>query len=120
MGPAFGKLVSDIPILSRLHVNGQDEGLHHAAYANHLIIVGYGLAGKNVARSAKEANIPYLILEMNPDTVRAEKARGEPIHFGDATHHSVLHHLHVESAKCVVIAINDHTAAHRITELVKK
>jgi Kef-type K+ transport system, predicted NAD-binding component len=46
---------------------------------DHIIIVGYGLNGKNVARSADIAGVPYRIIEMNPDTVREEKAKGKPI-----------------------------------------
>ena len=36
---------------------------------DHLIIVGFGVGGKHLARTAREAGIPYVILEMNPDTV---------------------------------------------------
>lgn len=118
--PTIGKFVSDLPILSRFHSLAEREQFHETHQTDHLIIIGYGLTGRNLARSAKQANIPYIILEMNPETVRVEKGRGEPIHFGDATHHSVLHHLHVETAKSIAIAINDSTAAHRITELVRK
>jgi CPA2 family monovalent cation:H+ antiporter-2 len=44
---------------------------------DHLIIVGYGLSGKNVATAAKTAKIPYVIIEMNPETVRNEKKAGK-------------------------------------------
>ena len=36
---------------------------------DHLIIVGFGVGGKHLARTAREAGIPYVILEMNPDTL---------------------------------------------------
>lgn len=118
--PSIAKGISDLPFLSRFHLSSTEPPPSSEHFVNHLIIIGYGLTGRNLARSAKLAGIPYLILEMNPVTVRAEKARGEPIHFGDATHRSVLHHMHVETAKSVAVAINDGTAAHRITELVRK
>jgi CPA2 family monovalent cation:H+ antiporter-2 len=44
-----------------------------AALEDHLIIVGYGVNGRNVARSAKVEGIPYLIVEMDPEIVRYEK-----------------------------------------------
>ncbi len=87
---------------------------------DHLIIIGYGLNGKNVAQAAHIAGIPFIIIEMNPDTVRAEQARGTPILFGDATRETVLAHAGVDSARVVVIAINDPTATRRITEMVHK
>ncbi|MGB8959863.1 MAG: monovalent cation:proton antiporter-2 (CPA2) family protein, partial [Candidatus Aminicenantales bacterium] len=48
----------------------------------HLIIAGYGLNGRNLAHVLKEAGIPYVILELNPVTVREAAAEGEPIIYG--------------------------------------
>lgn len=88
---------------------------HH--YTGHIVIVGFGIAGRNLAHACKANDIPYLILEMNPETVRHEKARGEPIHFGDGSHESVLKHLHMASAKAVAVMINDRQASRRIVAL---
>ncbi|WP_269850061.1 hypothetical protein [Methanosarcina horonobensis] len=44
---------------------------------DHLIMVGFGFSGKTVSKAAKTAGIPYIILEMNPETVQQEKAKGE-------------------------------------------
>jgi CPA2 family monovalent cation:H+ antiporter-2 len=87
---------------------------------DHLIIIGYGLNGRNVSRAAARASIPYMILEMNPETVRRERKAGEPIYFGDATHEAVLRHADIHQARVMVIAINDPTATRRITELAKR
>lgn len=87
---------------------------------SHVVILGFGVSGRNLARSCKLASIPYVILEMNAETVKKEKEKGEPIFFGDASHETVLHMVHIEEAKVVVIAINDPTAARRITESVRK
>jgi CPA2 family monovalent cation:H+ antiporter-2 len=87
---------------------------------DHLVIIGFGLTGKNLASAAKLTDIPYVIVEMNADTVREEHARGEPIFYGDATHESVLLHANIKNARTVVIAINDPTATRRITELARR
>ncbi|PXF57596.1 MAG: potassium transporter KefB [Deltaproteobacteria bacterium] len=87
---------------------------------DHLIIVGYGVNGGNVARAAKFANIPYAIIEMNPETVRSEQARGEPIFFGDATREAVLQHANIKDARIVVVAINDPASTRRITEVTRR
>ncbi|MFC4873408.1 cation:proton antiporter [Negadavirga shengliensis] len=81
---------------------------------DHLIIVGYGLNGRNLARAAKRASIPYVIIEMNPETVRKEAAKGEPIIYGDAANAVVLEHVHVHRARVVVIAISNHDATQGI------
>ena len=87
---------------------------------NHLIVVGFGLNGRNISRAAKTSGIPYLVVEVNPDTVREERAKGEPIFFGDATQEAVLRHLHIRDARVLVIVINDPAATRRITELARK
>lgn len=39
---------------------------------DHLVIIGFGLNGHNLAKAAKSANIRYVIIETNPSTVRKE------------------------------------------------
>jgi len=83
---------------------------------DHLIIVGYGFNGRNLARAARLAKIPYEIIEMNPDTVKDEAARGERIVYGDASYEAVLEHVHAARAKAIVVAISDAAATRRIIE----
>lgn len=87
-------------------------------YKNHLIIIGYGINGRNLARAAKLFGIDYVIIEMNPDTVRQEKAAGENIFYGDAVQEEILHHASIDTVKIVVIAISDTDASRRITNAV--
>ncbi len=84
-----------------------------------LLIVGFGLNGRNLYSAAQCAGVPVSILEMNPDTVRIESARGVPIRFGDATQDAVLLHAGLREARVVVIAISDPAATGRITERVR-
>ena len=61
----------------------------HQAHKNHLVIVGFGLNGRNVARAARAADIPYVIIEMDTEIVRNSRSNGEPIFYGDAVHDAV-------------------------------
>ncbi len=87
---------------------------------DHLIIIGYGVTGRNVSRAAARAGIPFVIIEMNPETVRSERQKGEPIYFGDATNPEILELANIHAARIVVVAINDPAATRRITELARK
>jgi CPA2 family monovalent cation:H+ antiporter-2 len=89
-------------------------------FKDHLIVVGYGLNGRNVAQAAKTAKIPYLIIEMNPETVRREKKVGEPITFGDASFEAVLRHAGIGEARVMVVAISDPAATRKITAAARK
>ncbi len=87
---------------------------------DHLIVIGYGINGRNVTHAARVAGIPYAIIEMNPDTVREEKAEGEPIHYGDATNEAVLRLVGISDARIMVIAISDPAATRRIISIARK
>lgn len=89
-------------------------------HKDHIIIVGFGLNGRNVARSARASGIPYVIIEMNPETVRSETSKGEPIFFGDAVHEAVLAHARVTGARALVVVISDPTATRRIIEIARR
>ncbi len=86
---------------------------------DHTIIIGYGVNGRNVAHAAKFAKIPYVIVEMNADTVRQERLKGEPILFGDATNHFILEHVKVFSARVAIIAISDPLATKAVVTSIR-
>ncbi|MEJ2698270.1 MAG: cation:proton antiporter [Desulfuromonadales bacterium] len=79
----------------------------------HVVIAGYGLSGRSVARVLREMEIPYLVVELNDDSVRQGQKAGEPIFFGDATSMVVLEELGLERARGLVLAINDPSALSR-------
>ncbi|MFP3868064.1 MAG: cation:proton antiporter [Desulfobacteraceae bacterium] len=87
---------------------------------DHLIIIGFGINGRNLARAAKVGGVPYVIIEMNPETVKTERARGEPIYFGDATQEEILKLANIEEARIAVVAINDPAATRRITATIRQ
>lgn len=87
---------------------------------DHLVIIGFGINGRNLARVAAATGIPYMIIEMNPDVVRKERENGEPIFFGDAIHLEVLQQANIDSARVVVVAISDASATTRIVDLIHK
>jgi CPA2 family monovalent cation:H+ antiporter-2 len=87
---------------------------------DHLVIIGFGVTGRNLARAATAGNIPHIIVEMNPETVRSERAGGVPILFGDATTEAVLHRANITAARIAVVAINDPVSVRRITDLCRR
>jgi CPA2 family monovalent cation:H+ antiporter-2 len=88
--------------------------------AKHVIIAGYGINGRNVARVLREVDIPYVIIEMNPATVRQLRRQGELIHFGDCSRESVLEHLGIAKASVFVIAISDPQTSRRAVKIARQ
>jgi CPA2 family monovalent cation:H+ antiporter-2 len=90
------------------------------AIEDHVIIVGFGLNGKNLARVLKETGIQYIVIELNPDTVRRESAKGEKIIFGDITKDEILHHTNIQKANVIVFAISDPQSTRIGLQLAKR
>jgi len=86
---------------------------------NHLIIIGYGINGSNLAKAAAASNIPFVVIEMNAETVRQEKSKGLPIIFGDATQDHILEAVHLSDARAAVIAISDNIATKTIIKNIR-
>lgn len=81
---------------------------------DHLIIIGYGINGENISKAARNAEIPYVIVDTDPDAFNKAKQKNEPVVFGDASNPLILQHLHVHEARVVVIAISDPGATKKI------
>jgi CPA2 family monovalent cation:H+ antiporter-2 len=77
-----------------------------SALKDHVIIVGYGVNGRNLARVLKAAAIPFVVLEQNGHVVRRGRLDREPIYFGDGTRGEVLRKVGVERARVIVLAIS--------------
>ena len=88
-------------------------------FQNHVIIAGFGLNGRNLAKVLKESGINYIIIEMNPDTVKQERAKGEHIIYGDISREEVLHSAGIHTAKVLVVVISDRTISRRVIRIAK-
>jgi len=88
--------------------------------SDHMIIVGYGVNGRNLARVLKKMHVPYVVIETNPFTVRKEAKKGHHILFGDASKPEILNHAQIEKARGVVIAISDASASRRVAALARQ
>jgi monovalent cation:H+ antiporter-2, CPA2 family len=79
----------------------------------HVIIAGYGLSGRNVAKVLRQMRIPYIHIEINGEVVRRARMAGEFIIYGDATSQTVLEGVGIKKARALVLAINDPSALAR-------
>lgn len=87
---------------------------------DHIVIIGFGLTGRCIAQAATAANIPYVIVEMNPQSVAEERQKGERIILGDASSKYVLEKVGVKRARMVCVAITDAFATRKIVDSVFK
>jgi len=78
-----------------------------APLSDHVIICGYGENGRRLAALLRQNNLPYAIVDVNLRAVRAAKAAGERIYFGDLSSSEILRRAGAEQARAVVFAVSD-------------
>ncbi len=82
-------------------------------FKDHTLIVGYGLAGRYLARVLKAAGITCLVVEQNAELVERARDDGFPVVFGDGARHAVLDHVRLRHARVIVFAISSPTDERR-------
>ncbi|OQA01101.1 MAG: Glutathione-regulated potassium-efflux system protein KefC [Bacteroidetes bacterium ADurb.Bin408] len=102
----------------RLHKTRTEHREHD--YSDHLVIIGYGTNGENLSIASKEANIPYVVVELDPEIFKTIKAQGMPVIFGDACDEIILQHVNIHKARVIVIAISDPLAAKKIITRIRE
>ena len=73
--------------------------------AGHTIVVGYGLAGRYLARVLTAAGIPCAVIDQNPALVRRAREDGMAAVYGDGTQPAMLEHVRLREARIVVFTI---------------
>ena len=114
---AWQRLRHWLPSRTTAHVLRTEE--KQIRMKDHVIIVGYGLNGRNLARVLGETEIPYLALDLDGDIVSREAKHGVPVYYGDGTNPNVLRHMKVEDAKVLVVAISDPFITRRAVQVAK-
>jgi monovalent cation:H+ antiporter-2, CPA2 family len=108
------------PLERLIGVRSIDEADESRKLENHVIIIGFGVAGQLTARTLLAAGAPFLVLELNADNVRRGKEMGLPVYYGDATSEEALGHAHLAEARQVVLLMNDALAAQRIVDMLRR
>ncbi len=118
--PLLERLDRTLPF-ARLLPGSRPQDIAAAAQplTDHVIIAGYGLNGRNLAAALRALRAPYVIAELNAQTVRQARARGEPAFYGDATRDEILRALGVERARMLVVAISDPAATRRMVRVAR-
>lgn len=87
--------------------------------SGHVIIAGFGRVGQTVARLLSEQQVPYVAVDMNADLVRAKRGEGLPVTFGDGSRAEILKQLGADTARCMIVTLDQPAAAERTVRAVK-
>src|SRR5467141_2556309 len=118
-GPTLVQGLERLVALDRLLPGLRPSGIAVAEQqlTDHVIVAGYGLNGRNLSAALRAIEAPYCIVELNAQTVRQARSRGEPAFYGDATREEILRALGLERARMLVAAISDPAATRRMVRV---
>jgi CPA2 family monovalent cation:H+ antiporter-2 len=87
---------------------------------DHVVIVGYGLNGRNVARVLARLGVRYAVVELNPHTVRALHEQGESAVYGDASREEVLRRVAIDRARVLVLTMAEPTLTRQAVSVARR
>lgn len=121
IGPILAEWLTHTPLQRLQQRRLQPEGPGaRRDYTGHILIVGFGVTGRNLAHTARRSQVPYAVVEVNAGIVKEALALGEPIHYGDASQIPILELVHANRARAIVVVIDDPAGARRVVELCRR
>jgi CPA2 family monovalent cation:H+ antiporter-2 len=82
--------------------------------APRVIIAGFGRVGETVAAMLEVHGVAYVAVDSDADRVAAQRRLRGSVYWGDITQAELLHRLHVETARALVVTMSDHAASDRL------
>jgi CPA2 family monovalent cation:H+ antiporter-2 len=84
-----------------------------------VIIGGFGRVGETVASLLEVHGVPYVAVDNDPDRVAAVREKRRSVFWGDITRVEMLHRLHIETARALVVTMTDRAASDRLVEVAR-
>ncbi|MEO8347489.1 MAG: cation:proton antiporter, partial [Acidobacteriota bacterium] len=80
----------------------------------HIIVIGYGLNGLNVAHVLTETGVPHVVIEEDPTRAEVARENGSRAIVADSASPEALEAAEIERALAIVVAIADPDGTRRI------
>ncbi|HEX8253011.1 MAG TPA: cation:proton antiporter [Thermoanaerobaculia bacterium] len=107
-------------IAKRMHEAAtEEEGEARDPLRRHILIIGYGLNGQNVARVLVSTGVHHIVLEEDPDRVAAARRNGSRSIMADAADPHALELAGIADAVAVIVAISDPDGTRRIVRFCR-
>jgi CPA2 family monovalent cation:H+ antiporter-2 len=119
VGPRLGRWLQDT-VGGRFFPEGPSEAEPGAPeLEDHVVIVGFGPAGRRLAQVLHEDELPFVVVDLNPRSIEEAREMGYHALYGDATRAPLLEEAGLRRAKLAVVVVNDEDAGYRITRVAR-
>jgi CPA2 family monovalent cation:H+ antiporter-2 len=98
-----------LPQIGRAPTDAGDEPHHE--HRNHVVVVGYGPAGRGVVGALRNTQHEVIVIDLNPRLAAIARATNVHAIIGNAAQREMLEHAHLATARALVITLPDHQSA---------
>ena len=85
-----------------------------------MVIAGFGRFGQIVGRLLRSSGVKATVLDLDPEIVDVVRRLGQAVYYGDASRPELLHAAGCESARLLVIAVDEHDKAMEIVDTARR
>jgi CPA2 family monovalent cation:H+ antiporter-2 len=89
-------------------LGGQADAAAARELAGHVVVVGFGPAGRAVANRMYASGTTVVVVDLNPASIRTAREAGMRAVVGDASSSDLLKSVNVASAEALVLTLPDH------------
>lgn len=86
----------------------------------HVILAGFGRVGARIGALLNAAGVNYIAIDMDQDRIKAARAQGFPVFYGDASNPKILRSARAEHAKMIVLALDNPKNLDHMIPLIRK
>lgn len=117
LGDRLARRMARVPHELLLPREGAEEG---ADATPRVIIGGYGRVGRTVSELLDAHRIPWIAVDSDPDEVAALRRQGRrQVFWGDLANPELLAHLHLDTARALVVTMTDPDAVDALVSLAR-
>jgi CPA2 family monovalent cation:H+ antiporter-2 len=99
--------LSTLPLLLNGSAKGADSLPEPLQSSNTVLVAGYGRVGRNVARALRDARVPCVVIDIDPEVTYKSRCDRVPSIYGDASNMHVLSSLDMKKVKALVVTYPD-------------
>jgi CPA2 family monovalent cation:H+ antiporter-2 len=120
IAPRIVLFTERVPTLRLLFGQPEASGPERPSLLDHVIIAGYGVAGRALAHRLRSEGMDVVVVDLNARSVQDAAQDGFSSLFGDVAMPEVLHQLGAQHASELVLLINDATALERAVQTARR
>jgi CPA2 family monovalent cation:H+ antiporter-2 len=120
VAPRLALLVERVHFLRALFGHARLSAAAEDALSDHVIIAGYGVAGRALAHRLQSEGMTVVVVDLNTRSVGDAESDGFQSLYGDIATPEVMTHLGAQRAVELVLLINDASALERAVEAARR